>query len=666
MRLYVFALLILLASVLSVSAVAQTSTYSNTTIGAIDANTACGSNELTRTFIVPATDNFTVGKLEVGFLASHTWRGDIQLDLRSPAGTQVRLINTDTNTLSQDNYNVHMDDGAATLINTAPHNTNDGLAAPPYENLVRPNNPLSAFDGENSVGTWTLLMCDAYIAADNGQFRRADLYFTHASGSDLSLSLAASDPTPNIGSNVFLSYTVSHVGTVAAGGITVSIPLPSGLSYVSDDSGGEYNTNTNIWTIPVSLLNNSRTITITAFVNTNGNFTLTSEIMSSNQPDPDSTPGNGVTTEDDYATLTLAPVTPAVPVLQCPAAPDVMDWDNSAIVWNAGDLTNSYTVNGVPINISVNDPNNALQNDASFGGQTPAESTTNTGGLTPVESSLHFLANQPNQAGTVDIAISIGAAGEGVEKFQLTLFDIDLGANQFVDQITVTGSLNGANVPVTLYSSASNSSSGNVVTGTAASNSNQSLGNMTLEFNSAVDNIIIRYGNGAGAPADPGLQGMAIHDINFCKVKKAVLTAAKTTEVYDPQSQGLYMIPGNDVIYTISFTNTGDGNADADSVVIIDALPDEVTFYNGDIDDSGPQTNPVYGIDNGSGLVLNYAQDVAYSNAASAPANFAACTYTPTAGYDANVKYICINPSGIMQPGNPNPSFEVKFRARIK
>lgn len=645
-------------------ALAQTSTYTNTTLGTIGGGTACGTTNLVRTITVPASDSFTIADLDVGFLASHTWRGDIQLDLTSPAGTTVRLITTDTGSNSLDNYNVQMDDSAGTLINTAPHNTNDGLVAPPYENLVRPNNALSAFNGENSVGTWSLIMCDAYPSADDGQFRRADLYFTHLTGADLSLALSASDTSPTTGTNVTLSFTLSHTGPDAANP-TVQINLPSGLSYVSDDSSGAYNSATGLWTVPGPISNTSVTLNITAYVQTSGSYAITSEVASSDQTDPDSTPGNGVTTEDDYAALTLTPVTPPVPTLSCPGAPYVLDWDS--VVWNAGDMTNTYTVAGETIKITVTDADNTLLNDANFGGQTPAESVYDTGGLVPGQSDLHFLRNPPTRSSSVDIVYDLGTAGRGFSKVQLSLFDIDRGANQFEDKVTVTGSLNGVNVPVTsLFTGTANTASGNSVTGTGASTPTQSAGNMTLEFQSAIDRLTLSYYNGPGAPANPGNQGMAIHDLNFCKASSAQLTASKSAAVYDPQNLGLYMIPGNDVIYTITFTNTGDGPADNDSVVIIDAMPSEIEFYNGDIDGPGPETNPVSGTDNGSGLTLNYATDVRYSNAASAPASFAACTYTPSAGYDPNVTYICINPSGSMAAGTPDPSFDVKFRARIK
>jgi len=152
--------------------------------------------------------------------------------------------------------------------------------------------------------------------------------------------------------------------------------------------------------------------------------------------------------------------------------------------------------------------------------------------------------------------------------------------------------------------------------------------------------------------------------INECAVVPD-LKAKKTVEVFDPQNQGLYNLPGNDVIYTITVVNEGIGPVDTDTMVLIDAIPGEITFYNGDIDDGGPETNPVAFQDSGSGLTWNYGTDVRFSNAASAPADFASCNYTPAAGYDSSVTYICINPKGAMAAGTPFPEFSVQFRSRV-
>ena len=480
----------------------------------------------------------------------------------------------------------------------------------------------------------------------------------------LSLALSASDTTPNIGTNVVLTYTITHTGPVAADGITASLPLPSGLSYVSDNGGSDYNSGTGVWTVPGSLSNTSTSLQITAYVNTSGSFAITSEISTSNQTDPNSTPGNGILGEDDDVSLTLAPVTPAVPTLTCPGAPSILDWDN--VAWPTASLIQSYTVDGENITIEVSDPDGTLLSDANFGGQTPAESIYDTGGIVPGESDLHFLRDPPYQTSTTDITISLGTAGTGVAEFQLSIFDVDFGTSQFEDKITITGTLSNVTVPVTLFTSTSNSATGSVVLGNAGSTPTQSNGNMTLEFNSAVDKIVINYGNGTGAPTNPGRQGISIHDLNFCPVLTAVLSAQKSTAVYDPLSEGLYMVPGNDAIYTIDVTNTGDGPADNNSIELIDVMPSEIEFYNGDIDDGGPETDPVAFSQAGAGLIFTYATDVAYSNAGVKPANFAACSYSPSAGYDPNVTFICIRPQGSMVAFDPDPTFQVQFRARIK
>jgi len=134
------------------------------------------------------------------------------------------------------------------------------------------------------------------------------------------------------------------------------------------------------------------------------------------------------------------------------------------------------------------------------------------------------------------------------------------------------------------------------------------------------------------------------------------------------ESASTYAIPGSDVIYTIKTSNGGSGPVDADSIFIVDSLPAEVVFYNGDIDGTGPATDPVILQDGGSGLALNYASDVRFSNLTAPPTNFATCNiYSPTSGYDPNVRHICIRPTGAMNEGTITSSgFAIQFRARVE
>ncbi len=187
-------LLLLLALTLQPSAAsAQTvNQYSNTTIGTITDNNCGTAGQITRTFTVPTT--YIVGDVNIGIFASHTYRSDLRITLRSPAGTTVTVMTWTGNVQSGDNLNDLFDDEAAAAIGTHNATAADPLTPvpPPYSHSFRPSNPLTAFDGQNAAGTWTLVVCDA-VAADTGQFRRADLYITSTSLSVVKTSSTISD-----------------------------------------------------------------------------------------------------------------------------------------------------------------------------------------------------------------------------------------------------------------------------------------------------------------------------------------------------------------------------------------------------------------------------------------------------------------------------------------
>ena len=143
----------------------------------------------------------------------------------------------------------------------------------------------------------------------------------------------------------------------------------------------------------------------------------------------------------------------------------------------------------------------------------------------------------------------------------------------------------------------------------------------------------------------------------------ALLTSAKTVALYDA---GTYAIPGKDVIYTFSIANTGTGPADVDSIFLVDSLPGEITFYNGDMDDAGPATGSIlFSQSSGAGLTFTELTDVKYSDLPAKPTAISDCNYAPTGGYDANVRHICLNPKGSLTSGTPDPAVSIKFRARI-
>ena len=154
------------------------------------------------------------------------------------------------------------------------------------------------------------------------------------------------------------------------------------------------------------------------------------------------------------------------------------------------------------------------------------------------------------------------------------------------------------------------------------------------------------------APSDAALP--------FCRLPYPNLDAVKTVTMFDAAS-GAYSLPGEDASYTISVTNSGAGTVDASTIDLVDKLPDDVTFYNGEYDPSGaPISGPIEFVDSGSGLsCCTGAGEVEYSNTLSGPPVFG---YTPAAGYDPAVRYVRVKPGGIMAGLS---SFSIRFRTRI-
>jgi len=60
----------------------------------------------------------------------------------------------------------------------------------------------------------------------------------------------------------------------------------------------------------------------------------------------------------------------------------------------------------------------------------------------------------------------------------------------------------------------------------------------------------------------------------------ADLTAVKSVEVFDPANVGLYMTPGNEVLYRITVTNAATSTAEAQDIDLSDTLPENVRFIS--------------------------------------------------------------------------------------
>jgi len=212
---------------------ALTTTLTDNTAGAI-ADASCAS-PLTRTFIVGSS--FIIADLNVGLNISHARRSDVRVTLTSPSGTTVALISggglgspTVASPDDFDNYDFLLDD---TSPNSIYDNSDDVIAAPNFEldRIAKPYELLSAFKGEDALGTWTLSVCDTR-SGTTGTYNQSKLVFTSA------------DPNTVTG-NVFTDYNDNGIrssGDLPVSGVLVTAYDAAGAVVDSDttNSSGGY------------------------------------------------------------------------------------------------------------------------------------------------------------------------------------------------------------------------------------------------------------------------------------------------------------------------------------------------------------------------------------------------------------------------------------------
>ena len=90
----------------------------------------------------------------IGLYGTHSYIDDLVFSLKSPAGTVVELVTfscSDEEDFSD--FSLSLDDEAM---------PGDWPCPPTDNGIYQPNNPLSAFDGEDSNGTWSLIVADNF------------------------------------------------------------------------------------------------------------------------------------------------------------------------------------------------------------------------------------------------------------------------------------------------------------------------------------------------------------------------------------------------------------------------------------------------------------------------------------------------------------------------
>src|ERR1035437_8765644 len=127
---------------------------------------------------------------------------------------------------------------------------------------------------------------------------------------DLRLTKSGPPLRPGANQNVVYTITLFNDGPDDATGVRVTDRVPVGLAYASSvpGAGNTYVSATGVWTIGGTVAHGtSKTLTITATATSSSDATNVAEVTHSADGDPDSTPNNHVTTEDDYATALTHP-----------------------------------------------------------------------------------------------------------------------------------------------------------------------------------------------------------------------------------------------------------------------------------------------------------------------------------------------------------------------
>lgn len=124
---------------------------------------------------------------------------------------------------------------------------------------------------------------------------------------DMTLSKTVDNEFPDVSDTVTFTLTLTNEGPSDAFALVVEDVLPSGYTYVSDDSGGLYDVGIGYWNVGNLTAGSNATLNILVEVNASGNYLNRAELVTSAIQDPDSTPGNNIPTEDDQDEQSTTP-----------------------------------------------------------------------------------------------------------------------------------------------------------------------------------------------------------------------------------------------------------------------------------------------------------------------------------------------------------------------
>jgi subtilisin-like proprotein convertase family protein len=162
------------------------------------------------------TQDFTLTDLDIRVQIDHGYVGDIKIEVESPSGTRITLLDRPGEPgtwfgCEDDDMDVTFDDASSYDLETHCEGTD-----PWYVGVAAPVQPLSAFLGESTAGTWKLIVSD---------------HLTGNAGSLLGWDFL---PTPSLGGTCTVcggsTTGISAIAAAEAFGLAPARPNPFGAS----------------------------------------------------------------------------------------------------------------------------------------------------------------------------------------------------------------------------------------------------------------------------------------------------------------------------------------------------------------------------------------------------------------------------------------------------
>lgn len=483
---------------------------------------------------------------------------------------------------------------------------------------------------------------------------------------DLSLtkSVVGGDLTPNVGAQISFEISISNDGPHNATNVRVVDQLLSGFSFVSySATTGTYDPTSGFWEVGTLPNGDTETLTIDVFVNASGNYTNTSQVIASDAYDIDSTPSNGVSSEDDQSDVVVAPeelidlsltktidkspplvsdnvrftltvtndgpsdatsveVTDLLPSGYSYVSHNVGTYDETTGIWNVGTLANgSFTSLSILCNVNASGD---YDNVAEITGHDQADIDSTPNNDTPDEDDQDEVSIIPEPL--VDIAVTKTVDELIPEVGEEILFTVTVendgpsdATNVVVTDLLPTGyQLVNANPSSGTY----NATNGSWVVGDLANGTTETLeitaevlstGNYTntAELTNVAENDVDSSPNNNNESEDDQ------QTIEPVVIPVADLQLRKSVNVLSP-----YI--GQEVIFTINITNLGP--SDATGVEVMDLLPDGYTYtshgstagiyndntgmwvLNGDLADTSTETLSIVARVNNTGDYFNVTE----------------------------------------------------------